>query len=97
MKALLLLLMLAGCAGEHESPRARCEKVREHLVSLQLDVDDPRREEHEKVMRRAMGDEFLSECVRSTPEARAKCILQSTTAESAMACRSPGGSPRGSK
>lgn len=58
----------AGCSADDELPVAEnpCERLREHLVDLRLEGTPPADlASHRDVMRRALGDEFLTSCAGS--------------------------------
>lgn len=83
------LTLLFACGGsEREAPQARCEQVREHMIGLQLSSHGAARETHANVMRRAMGTEFVTSCVRSMKPAQVDCILAAKEAKAALACSS---------
>jgi hypothetical protein len=92
MKWLALVLLCLGCSGDDEgdvtaSRRSRCSQLRDHLVELRLatatNVDVAA---HRAVMRRALGDEFVTRCETSTSEDVVNCALAATDSSAAAAC-----------
>ena len=75
-----------NCGGRDGSIAAQCERVRDQLVELELSLDDSNREDHARVMRRAMGNEFLANCARSMTETQRDCILAAADSGAAFAC-----------
>jgi len=86
--ALCAFALVVGCGRGRESTAERCAHVREHLIELQL-ADDPRRAEHESVVRRAMGDGFIESCARTMSDAQRDCVLSAVDSRSALACTKP--------
>lgn len=83
---ILMYLALASCAGKSESPTARCERARDHLVELHLDGDTD--EVRADVVRRALGAEFIDTCARTMSEQRTSCITEARDANNLLACGS---------
>jgi hypothetical protein len=88
LHVIVIAMILAGCAGEQESPACRCEKMRDHIVDLQLaDTSGIARTKHRDAMRRALGPEFIENCQRSYSAAQVRCVLNATSKASARACK----------
>jgi hypothetical protein len=87
-----VLLVFGACASRDEDGRAptkKCEQLRDHLVDLRLaDAAGVDREAHRKVMRQAMGDEFIASCTSSLSSAQVKCALAAGDLKSAESCSS---------
>lgn len=69
---------------------SRCERVREHLVELELDRGDVGldREIRGPVIRRALGEEFLSHCTREMSDENVDCILSADDSRAVATCSS---------
>ena len=82
-----LCLAIGGSACQtKESVADRCVRVRDQLVELELRADDPKREAHADIMRRAMGNEFLATCARAMTDTQRTCVLSAADANAAMTC-----------
>lgn len=80
-------LHLAACgAGEPESVENRCERVRDRMVALEIPLADPDREALARVMKRAMGDQFIASCIRSMTEKQRDCVFAAADSKTAFAC-----------
>jgi len=79
----------AACGGQSESIAAQCERIRDRLIRLELPLNDHKREAHARVMRRAMGDQFLAYCERSMTKETRSCILEASDAKATVACGAP--------
>jgi hypothetical protein len=88
LRAVILLGVATtiACGGQPETIEQRCERVRDRLVALELRHDDPQREVHARVMRRAMGDAFLARCARNLTHRQRECVFASSDAKTAFAC-----------
>ena len=88
-----LALLLAACAPhqESETPEARCEKLRDHLVDLRikdvrgatagLDLDA-----HRAALTRALGSDFTSACATQMTDAQIDCAISSSTLAASTKC-----------
>jgi len=83
--AVLLLSGSISCS-RGEGVAARCKRVRDHLVELELPVAAGDRELKASLMVRALGDEFLASCARSMTEDQRGCVLEASDSRSALAC-----------
>lgn len=83
-----------ACRDEVESLEHRCERVRNQLVALEVPLAHPKREQHVRVMRRAMGDELIARCTKSMTDTQRDCVLGATDSKVAFACIHTKG-PRG--
>ncbi len=81
----------AGCTGDKDDDaapsRARCVQLRDHLVDLRIgdvtvDVDA-----HRDILRRSLGEEFLTTCA-GMPPAEVSCALAAQESADVMRCRS---------
>ena len=89
----LLVIILAGCAkhATDEVDRARCERLRGHLVDLrvaelgELHVDVAK---HRAALQQALGDDFVSTCLASVTSEQMKCALAAGDSASASSCTS---------
>lgn len=82
-------LAIGACSGNRdETITEQCDRVREHLIRIELPLADAKREDHARVMRRAMGGAFLDHCARSMTAAQRKCALDAADSRGAMACTS---------
>ena len=88
MQSFILACGLIACSRE-PSTEEQCERVRDRLIDLQLRRDDPERDAHARVVRRAMGTEFITTCARGTSEAQRACVLAAQDSKTAFACSVP--------
>lgn len=79
-------LGLFACSEQAESTEERCARVRDRLIALELRLDDPARDEHARVMRRAMGDPFIQRCTKRVTERQRDCVFAASDSKSAFAC-----------
>jgi hypothetical protein len=81
-------LFLVACGGGgDESVEARCERVRDRLVDLELaDAAAVDRAAHAKAMRNALGRDFVARCASSLTDSQRDCVLAARDAASASAC-----------
>jgi hypothetical protein len=87
----LATLLLAACGGDDDNAAAsrerRCEQLRDHFVDLRLgSVDKADLEKHRRVMRRALGDSFVTSCASTMSDDVVTCALSATDATAAAAC-----------
>jgi hypothetical protein len=90
--AFVICTALLGCGGGGGDAAERCERVRDHLVELAASGGDALpldREDRATIVRRAMGDEFLTSCTSSMSEAHASCLLSATDSRQAARCSVP--------
>ena len=80
--------------GQEEPVESRCTRVRDRLVSLEIPLADPQRESHARVMRRAMGDQFIANCARSMTDKQRDCIFAASSSRVAFACITDANRPR---
>jgi len=88
LEAFILACGLTACSRE-PSTEEQCERVRDRIIDLQLRRDDADRDAHARVVRRAMGAEFVTTCARSTSEAQRECVLAAKDSKTALACSDP--------
>lgn len=91
LTTMMMLAMLAAgaCSGNRdETVTEQCERIREHLIRIELPLADAKRESHARVMRRALGEAFVDHCSRSMTAAQRKCVLGATESRIATACTS---------
>lgn len=86
--ALFVALVWLGCGGgSEERVDTRCERVRDHLVTLSVaDASHVDRDTHAAAMRRALGSAFVARCATSMTEAQRACVLEARSAAAAAAC-----------
>src|SRR6187402_3109081 len=87
----VLVVVAGGCSGDDEesgtSHMTRCEKLRDHVIDLRLsqapgvDVDA-----HRKIIRNALGVDFLKSCSENLSEAQVDCALVAADSQAAAAC-----------
>lgn len=88
-----VIFMFVGCAtsdsGGSAEPR-QCERLREHLVDLQVadihvatGID---REAHRRAMTNALGGDFVSSCTSKLTESQIECALGAGDRLAAAAC-----------
>lgn len=85
----VVAVALAGCSADDEVPVAEnpCERLREHMIDLRLEGTPPADlASHRDVMRRALGDEFLTNCAASLSAAQIRCALDARDSASAVTC-----------
>jgi hypothetical protein len=56
----LVLLVAAGACQGKESVADRCVQVRDQLIELELRADDPDRDAHARIMRRAQDNRAIA-------------------------------------
>jgi hypothetical protein len=86
-----ILLGAVGCSSsstELEVDRARCTRLRDHLVELRLsdagaDVDVVA---HRLAMKQALGDGFISTCERNLSASELTCALKAQELRAATSC-----------
>lgn len=86
-------LLLSGCLGQESTEQAslrRCERLRDHLVDLQVGqihvatgVD---REAHRRALTQALGNGFVTSCSEKLSESQVDCALETSDPASAAAC-----------
>lgn len=82
---------LTSCdSSEGAVDTSRCERVREHLVELELEPGDVRldREIRGPIIRRALGEEFVSHCTREMTNEHVDCLLSADDSRAVAACSS---------
>ena len=90
--SIVTTLGASACSSTRtETTAEECERVREHLIRIELPLADNKREAHARVMRRAMGDAFVDGCSRSMTTMQRQCVLDATDSKVAMACISKAG------
>src|SRR5688572_27648501 len=70
-----IVFLVVACSERRLSVAERCEQVRDRLVALEIPRADPHREAHARVMRRALGNEFIERCSRSMTDVQRDCVL----------------------
>jgi hypothetical protein len=84
------VFVLLGCTSSPEElDRAQCTKLRDHMIDLRLqdsggsgmDVDA-----HRAVFQQALGDNFVSDCLKTLDLPRVKCALEASDQAAASAC-----------
>jgi hypothetical protein len=85
-RSALVALVVSSCGGQAESIEGRCKRVRDRLIALEIRDDDPKAESHAVVMRRAMGPQFVSSCMRAVSDREQDCVFEATEAKTAFAC-----------
>jgi hypothetical protein len=90
--AATLLVGLAACGGDDETVEAApCEQMRDHLIDLQLaDANSVDREAHREILKRSLGESFVSSCESSMSASQVGCVLRSDDSEAASACMTAG-------
>jgi hypothetical protein len=83
-----------ACSQRADSPPESCERVRDQLVSLEVKPSDRDRDDRRRVMRRAMGPEFIASCVRTTTKSQRNCVFEASDSRAALACIAEGRSPQ---
>ena len=86
--AVVLLVLVTACGHDEDVVvTTPCEQLREHLIELQLaDANSIDREAHSAILRRNLGDTFISSCESSLSSAQLDCVLRADDSESASAC-----------
>lgn len=82
----VLTLFIIGCGDEAESVEHKCQRVRDRLVALEVPLADRDREEHMRVMQRAMGNQFITHCTKQVPDSQRDCAIAATDSKAAFAC-----------
>ncbi len=90
-----VIIIFIGCAssdGEEAAEPRQCERLREHLVDLQVadihvatGID---REAHRRAMTSALGQSFVSSCTGKLTESQVQCALGAGDRLTAAACAS---------
>lgn len=93
---IVIAALVAGCgdSGSEEeaaAPRAeQCEHVRSHIVDLRLasahGLSPSEIAQHRDALTRAMGAQFIDECVRSTTDQQASCVLAARDSQDINDC-----------
>ena len=97
---LCVWVALVGCSSDDEVSRAKCEKLRDHLVDLRLagvtqvtttsgsatQVPGVDVAAHRAAMKHALGESFLSSCQKTQNADQIKCALAANDTEIALAC-----------
>ena len=66
-----------------------CERMRDHLIELRLaDATEGNRDAHRVAMKRALGDEFVETCKRSTSASQRRCVFGAADAHAVTKCAS---------
>jgi hypothetical protein len=88
--AMVLLVSLTGCDHDDEVVEiAPCEQMRDHLIDLQLaESNSIDREAHREILKRSLGETFVSSCESSMSSSQVGCVLHADDSESASACTS---------
>jgi hypothetical protein len=99
-RSVLLFLVassLAACSGDDgsqgSSRHERCERLLDHEIDLRLaiesniDVDA-----HRKVMREALGKDFVASCATKMTDAEVDCALAAADSKAVSACSQPSSS-----
>ena len=91
MRRVALLFAVVACASDEPvSVEARCEKVLDCWIELELaDAKDIDREAHAKAKRLAYGADFVAGCVAKMSDAQRDCMLGATSSAAAGACSKP--------
>lgn len=86
----VVLVFVASCGGSDDSEvtarETPCERLRDHLVDLQL-ADAPHidREAHRVTLKQSLGTDFLATCSK-LDRAEIDCALDAPDATTASAC-----------
>jgi hypothetical protein len=84
-----VILMGCGSGGDARHKSAACERLRDHLVELQLaratHIDADR---HRTAMRRGLGPKFVDRC-QQLARAEIDCALAAADPAEAARCTSP--------
>jgi hypothetical protein len=91
MRRVALLVAIVSCASEEPmSVEARCEKVLDRWIELELaETKDIDREAHAKAKRAAFGADFVAGCATKLTEAQRDCLLAATSSAAASVCSNP--------
>lgn len=80
-----------GCTSsppDERKPEVHCTRVRDKLVELELEPHAHARQTRAEVMRRALGREFVENCVRNLSVTEVECVLSATSSVAAHQCMS---------
>ena len=82
-----VVLALSCGGGDDDVDASACERARDRVIDLRLaDATGVDREAHRDVMRRAIGDSFMSACAGSWSDSQVSCVLNAPDAATANAC-----------
>lgn len=88
-KIFVVLALVASCGGDDSEVTARetpCERLRDHLVDLQLsDAQHVDREAHRATLKQSLGGDFLASCAKLGDDEVA-CALEAPDTASASGC-----------
>lgn len=89
LQVIVLSLPLGvACISSDESgppTRERCIKLRDHLVELRLAQTSVDVDAHRDILRRSMGEEFMTTCA-ALPPAELRCTSEAKDLSAAIAC-----------
>lgn len=87
--------LLVGCTSQDFEPaeQVSCERVRDRLIELELRPDDANRTSHADVMRRAMGAQFLTTCMKTLDQPQMQCVVNAGDSKTAQGCMATAGAP----
>jgi hypothetical protein len=90
-----VLICLLSCGGSSDdagdgAETQRCERLRDHLVDVQLSDINPAigvdREAHRRAMTQALGDDFIAGCTSKLSEAQVDCAINAADSAAVAAC-----------
>jgi len=80
--------VVIGCASEQDAAPAPCERLRQHMVTLQTsNVPPPDRPAHRDALTASLGERFLDSCQR-LPSSQVRCALAAADSASLASCSS---------
>ncbi len=85
----LIVCLVMGCSDESEDEVTAkpCVELRDHVIGLKLaDATQVDRDAHRAAMRRALGDEFVTQCQTAMTETQITCALRAADSGALTAC-----------
>jgi len=84
----LILAVIGSCADEEESVDSKCERLRQHVVTLRTDVlGEVDRAAHQAALKQALGGQFIADCKALTPK-QLSCAFSANDTSSIASCLS---------
>jgi len=83
MRALLVALLSCGaCSSTDTVDRAKCERLRNHVIDLRLQetkvLTPAELAQHRAAMTQALGDSFISSCEKSMSLEQINCAMRAS-------------------
>jgi hypothetical protein len=83
--------LVFGCQGDAAESRLEvCTRVRDHLVTLEVERREGSQDEvakHRHRVRASLGDAFIERCVRAASDSYIECVLAARSPDVAARCK----------